>query len=126
MPLATSNARNLTASAKAAQASPRVLPRRADSSSPLESHQLGNSFCSVIASLEKVCSNHAADMLSARTDESVDHASQRVATHAVARAIDRACSRSRGSHATIAMQQIPPTVAGMTTKAIMNGSRSAK
>jgi hypothetical protein len=80
----------------------------------------------VIDSRANVCSNHAADMLSARTEESVDQASQMPPTQAKPSAIERACSRNRGSQATIAMQQIPPTVAGMNTNASMNGSRSAK
>ena len=102
------------------------LARAAASMSPLESHQLGSIRCSVIESREKACSNQAADIASARGEASAIQARPIIATRAAPTAIERAWSRSRGIHATSAMQTIPPSVAGMATNATMKGMMSTK
>jgi len=125
MALATSSERNLKASVSPAAECPPAGSVRAASNSPSASHQLGNSFCSVNASRAKVRSNQAADIASARGWATSDQPSQIAIRQATPTAIERACSRSRGSQATSVMQQMPPTAAGIVTKAIMKGSSSA-
>ena len=98
---------------------------RAASIRPLDSHQLGNSFCSVIARRAKVRSNQAADIASARGWATSDQPSQMARMQAPATASERAWSRSRGSQATSIRQQMPPRAAGIITKAIMKGSSRA-
>ena len=102
------------------------MARAAASMSPLESHQLGSIRCSVIDSREKTCSNQAADMVSARGVARAIQTKPIIARRAAPSAIERAWSRNRGIQATIAMQRIPPRVAGMATNATMNGRRRAK
>ena len=80
----------------------------------------------MIPSRANVCSNQAADMLSAFTAERADQASHRPNTHIAASPTESACSRSRGIQPANTMQQMPPTVAGMTTNDTMNGSSMAK
>ena len=99
---------------------------RAASIRPQESHQLGNSFCSVTASLAKVRSNQAADMASTFVCENIVQPSQIAATAAIVTPMVSACIRRRVIQATRAMQQMLPTEAGMITNEIMNGSRSTK
>jgi hypothetical protein len=93
---------------------------------PPRSGQLGKSFCSVIARRANVCSNQAADIVSMRAGANIDQPIQAVTAAPAAAASDTAWTRSRGSHATISMQAMEPTAAGMTTKAIMKGRSRTK
>ena len=114
----------MTASDSAASRVSGRLLSRAASINPLESHQLGRNFCSAMDSLDSTVSNHSDVPPTTATEPISDHPSHAAPAQTNATRIASACTLSRPSHATADMQQMPPSVAGITTNDTMNGSSS--